>query len=53
VVELDRVDGSARLVLEDDGRGILAGDRERVFERFARLDEGRSRGGGGVAGGWP
>jgi two-component system sensor histidine kinase QseC len=32
----DRVDGVARLVVEDSGPGIPAGERERVFERFYR-----------------
>jgi signal transduction histidine kinase len=32
----------------DDGAGVPAGDRDRVFDRFARLEEGRSRDGGGT-----
>ncbi len=32
----------------DDGPGIMADERERVFERFARLQEGRSRDQGGT-----
>ena len=32
----------------DDGPGIAPDDRERVFERFARLQEGRSRDQGGT-----
>lgn len=39
--------GSAMIVVEDDGDGIGAADRERVFERFVRLDEGRARDAGG------
>jgi signal transduction histidine kinase len=36
------------IVVEDDGPGIPAHDRETVFERFARLQEGRERDMGGT-----
>lgn len=32
----------------DDGHGIRPEDRERVFDRFTRLDEGRDRDSGGA-----
>ena len=34
--------------VEDDGYGVPIEDRDRIFERFARLEEGRSRDGGGA-----
>jgi signal transduction histidine kinase len=39
--------GTVRLVVEDDGNGIAPEQRERVFERFVRLDEARTRDDGG------
>ncbi len=42
-------DGSTvTLIIGDDGPGIAPEDRERVFERFSRLDDARNRGDGGA-----
>ncbi len=38
---------TVRLEVDDDGPGIEPADRAKVFERFARLQEGRSRDAGG------
>ena len=42
-----RADGWAVLTVGDDGPGIPAAERSRVFERFARLDASRSQDSGG------
>jgi signal transduction histidine kinase len=43
-----RPEGSgAVLVVDDDGPGIPVDQRDRVFERFVRLDGARDRGSGG------
>ncbi|MGH9273203.1 MAG: ATP-binding protein [Acidimicrobiales bacterium] len=41
-------DGRARVLVDDDGAGIAEADRVRVFERFTRLDDHRTRGSGGA-----
>ena len=49
MVELSvRQEGRQAVVsVSDDGPGIPAADRERIWERFARLDDDRSRASGG------
>ncbi|MEM7337232.1 MAG: HAMP domain-containing sensor histidine kinase [Actinomycetota bacterium] len=46
-VQLTRTGSSVVLTVDDDGPGIDPAQRERVFERFVRLDEGRARDDGG------
>ncbi|WP_019633488.1 sensor histidine kinase [Actinomadura atramentaria] len=46
-------DGSAVLEVADDGSGIAEDQRERVFERFARLPESRRRDPSGTGLGLP
>ncbi len=41
-------DGWVRVSVDDDGPGVAPDDRERIFERFGRLDEARTRDAGGA-----
>ena len=45
--------GQAVIEVSDDGPGVADGDRERIFERFVRLDASRQRGHGGTGLGLP
>jgi signal transduction histidine kinase len=44
---VEQLDGHVVLRIDDDGPGIPAEARERVFERFERLDDARARDTGG------
>jgi two-component system, OmpR family, sensor kinase len=47
-VRVSRSNGSAVVAVADSGPGLTDGDAERVFRRFYRADESRSRASGGV-----
>ncbi|MFE3094994.1 sensor histidine kinase [Streptomyces sp. NPDC059248] len=47
-VSVRREGADAVLAVGDDGSGVPADERERIFERFVRLDDARSRDEGGA-----
>ncbi len=47
-VGLQTDDRTVELTVDDDGPGIPVEERELVFERFTRLDDGRARDAGGL-----
>ncbi len=44
---VDTDGGTARVTVDDDGAGVPVADRDRVFDRFVRLDAARERDSGG------
>lgn len=48
MVAVNTIDDSACLIVKDNGIGIPAADQQRVFERFYRVDKGRSKATGGT-----
>ncbi len=44
----ETADKGIRLEVSDDGRGVAVADRERIFERFIRIEADRGRGDGGT-----
>ncbi|HUF84161.1 MAG TPA: ATP-binding protein [Acidimicrobiia bacterium] len=47
-VAVAAVDGTARVTVADEGPGIAADHRRRIFERFYRADRSRARASGGA-----
>ncbi|MFD5813023.1 sensor histidine kinase [Streptomyces sp. NPDC127038] len=48
VVRVEDEGDQVVLTVADDGSGVPAAERERIFERFVRLDEARARDDGGA-----
>jgi signal transduction histidine kinase len=47
-IHLDAANGNVHLIVDDDGLGVDEPDRARIFERFGRADESRTRRHGGA-----
>ncbi len=47
-LRLERAGGGVRVIVEDRGRGIPAESRDRVFDRFVRLEASRTTPGNGL-----
>jgi len=48
LIKVEKADDKARIIVSDNGSGIPGADRDRVFERFYRVDKSRSRAKGGT-----
>ncbi|MBE6988403.1 MAG: GHKL domain-containing protein [Ruminococcaceae bacterium] len=48
LIKVEKADDKARIIVSDNGIGIPGADRDRVFERFYRVDKSRSRAKGGT-----
>jgi signal transduction histidine kinase len=47
-VSVQTVSGSVVVTVDDNGPGVPEAERDRIFERFVRLDESRTRSDGGA-----
>lgn len=47
-IDIARANGSVRISVTDSGLGIPAGEQQRIFEKFYRLDPNMTRGIGGT-----
>lgn len=47
-VSVQRTAAEAQLIVADTGPGVPEGDRERIVQRFAQLDAGRTASGNGL-----
>ena len=53
LLSLEATGGEAHLLVGNDGPAIPAADQIKIFDRFVRLDDSRSRLGGGAGLGLP